>query len=213
MFMNMSHFQPKAGQEAKFKEMFVDEILSITLNAKGLISADIVVATDGTITNLERWESEAAWKDLVADMTSTRLRADRFEVDDIAIDDNTISITTLNEDLLLNANGIGSVVIDELGFKDSSIINRTSNGITYFRNSGNGYFKIEGNKGFVVPVGLDTERPTPPYRELGMVRYNTDQSYLEIWDGVSWVSVAGSSGAITFTAAENLAVEYILTLG
>ena len=69
MFMNMSHFQPKAGQEAKFKEMFVDEVLSITLNAKGLISADIVVSTDGTITNLERWESEAAWKDLVADMT------------------------------------------------------------------------------------------------------------------------------------------------
>jgi len=70
MFMNMSHFQPKAGMEAQFKEMFVNDVLSITLNAKGLISADIVVATDGTITNLERWESEEAWKDLVADMTS-----------------------------------------------------------------------------------------------------------------------------------------------
>ena len=79
MFMNMSHFQPKAGQEAKFKEMFVDEILSITLNAKGLISADIVVATDGTITNLERWESEAAWKDLVADMTSRTELGNKFE--------------------------------------------------------------------------------------------------------------------------------------
>jgi len=166
--------------------------------------------TPGANDNTIRFYADGS---LVADMTSARFRADRFEVDDISIDDNTISITTLNQDLLLNANGIGSVVIDELGFKDSSIINRTNNGITYFRNSGTGYFKIEGNKGFVVPVGLDTERPIPPYRELGMVRYNTDQSYLEIWDGVSWVSVAGSSGAITFTAAENLAVEYILTLG
>jgi hypothetical protein len=166
--------------------------------------------TPGANDNTIRFYADGS---LVADLTSDRFRADRFQVDDISIDDNTISITTLNQDLLLNANGIGSVVIDELGFKDSSIINRTNNGITYFRNSGTGYFKIEGNKGFVVPVGLDTERPIPPYRELGMVRYNTDQSYLEIWDGVSWVSVAGSSGAITFTAAENLAVEYILTLG
>ena len=34
-----------------------------------------------------------------------------------------------------------------------------------------------------------------------------------IFDGASWVSVAGSSGAITYNAAENLAIEYILTLG
>ena len=79
MFMNMSHFQPKAGKEAQFKEMFVNEILSITFNAKGLISADVVVAPDGTISNLERWESEAAWKDLVADMTSRTDLGEKFE--------------------------------------------------------------------------------------------------------------------------------------
>ena len=79
MFMNMSHFQPKAGKEAQFKEMFVNEILSITFNAKGLISADVVVAADGTISNLERWESEAAWKDLVADMTSRTDLGEKFE--------------------------------------------------------------------------------------------------------------------------------------
>ena len=62
-------------------------------------------------------------------------------------------------------------------------------------------------------IALDTQRPIPPYRELGMMRYNTNQNYLEIYDGSSWVSVAGSSGAITYNAAENLAIEYILTLG
>ena len=46
-----------------------------------------------------------------------------------------------------------------------------------------------------------------------MTRFNTDQQYLEIWNGVAWVSVAGSSGAITFNAAENLVLEYILVLG
>lgn len=150
---------------------------------------------------------------LVADLTSTRFRSDRIEVDNISIDDNTISTIATNQNLYLNANGVGSVIIDELAFKDSSITNTTTNGITYFRNSGSGYFKIDGTAGFVVPVGLDTERPVPPYREIGMIRYNTDQALMEVWDGVSWVSVAGSSGAITFNAAENLAIEYILTLG
>lgn len=166
--------------------------------------------TPGANDNTIRFYADGA---LVADLTSTRFRSDRIEVDSIAIDDNVISTITTNQNLVLNANGIGSVVVDELSFKDSSITNTTNNGITYFRNTGSGYFKIDGTLGFVVPVGLDTQRPVPPYREIGMVRYNTDQSYLEVWDGLSWVSVAGSSGAITFNAAENLAIEYILTLG
>ncbi len=166
--------------------------------------------TPGANDNTIRFYADGS---LVADLTSTRFRSDRIEVDNIAIDDNTISTIATNQNLYLNANGTGSVIIDELAFKDSSITNTTSNAITYFRNSGSGYFKIDGTLGFVVPVGLDTQRPIPPYREIGMVRYNTDQALMEVWDGVSWVSVAGSSGAITFNAAENLAIEYILTLG
>lgn len=150
---------------------------------------------------------------LVADLDQTRLNVSRIEVDDIFIDDNVISTLTTNEDLLLTASGSGSVVIDELAFKNSTITNRTNNGITYINNTGNGFLKIEGTGGFVVPVGTDLQRPAPAYREIGTTRFNTDQSYLEIWDGISWVSVAGSTGAITFSAAENLAVEYILTLG
>ena len=79
MFMNMSHFQPKVGQEEKLKELFVNEVLPITLGAKGLISAEVVVATDGTITNLERWESEAAWKDLAANLSGSKELLDKFE--------------------------------------------------------------------------------------------------------------------------------------
>ena len=177
------------------------------LDLNSYITAEL---TPGANDNIIRFYADGA---LVADLDQTRLNVTRIEVDDIAIDGNLISTITTNTDLELTANGTGSVVIDELAFKDSSITNTTSNGITYFRNTGSGYFKIEGTGGFVVPVGLDGERPPAAYREIGMVRFNTDQNYLEIWDGVSWVSVAGSSGAITFGAAENLAVEYILTLG
>jgi hypothetical protein len=150
---------------------------------------------------------------VVTTIDADKLETLRIEVDDISIDGNVITTETLNTDLVLSSNGAGAVVIDELAFKDSSITNRTADGIMYFQQTGNGYFKIEGTNGFVVPVGTNGERPAQAYRETGMVRYNTEQRYLEIWDGFSWVSVAGATGSISYAAAEDLSIEYALTLG
>jgi len=150
---------------------------------------------------------------LVADIDSTRLRSDRIEVDDIAIDGNTIETTTANTDLILDADGTGSVVIDELAFKDNTIINRTIDGITLLGNTGNGYVKITGTDGFVVPSGVDAERPGFGYRETGMIRWNTQQSFLEVFDGTTWGSVAGQAAGISVARAEELALEYVLVLG
>ena len=150
---------------------------------------------------------------LIATMDNIKLETPRIEVDDIRIDGNVIETITTNTDLQFSANGTGQVQIDELAFKDSSIINTTSNGVLNFQQAGSGYFKFEGTGGFVVPVGNNSQRPVPAYREVGMTRFNSEQGYLEIWDGLSWVTVAGATGSITFTQAEDLAVEYVLTLG
>jgi hypothetical protein len=82
-----------------------------------------------------------------------------------------------------------------------------------FQQAGSGYFKIDSNAGFVVPVGTNLQRPAPAYRETGMTRFNTEQQYLEIFDGSSWVSVAGTTGSISYAAAEDLVLEYVLVLG
>jgi len=150
---------------------------------------------------------------LRVDITSVRLNTPRIEVDDIAIDGNVIETTTTNTDLVLSANGTGAVVIDEIAIKDSTITNRTVDGVMNFNQTGDGYFKIAGTNGIVLPVGTSAQRPGSAFRETGMTRYNTEQGYLEIWDGTSWVSVAGATGSITFSAAEDLAIEYVLTLG
>ena len=150
---------------------------------------------------------------VVTTIDADKLSTPRIEVDDISIDGNIITTETTNTDLTLSANGTGSVIIDNIAFKDSTITNTEVNGIMNFEQQGSGYFKIEGTGGFVVPVGDNTQRPASAYRETGMVRYNTEQRYLEIWDGFSWVSVAGATGSISFAAAEDLAIEYVLTLG
>ena len=46
-----------------------------------------------------------------------------------------------------------------------------------------------------------------------MARYNTDSRSLEIWDGFTWASPAGSTGAVTGTQAEDISVAFALTLG
>jgi len=150
---------------------------------------------------------------VVTTIDADKLTTPRIEVDDISIDGNVITTETVDTDLVLSANGTGSVVIDNLAFKDSTITNRQVDGVLNFQQEGSGYFKIEGTNGFIVPVGSNVQRPAAAYRETGMTRYNTEQRYLEIWDGFSWVSVAGATGSISFAAAEDLAVEYVLTLG
>ena len=150
---------------------------------------------------------------VVTTIDADKLTTPRIEVDDISIDGNVITTETANTNLNLSANGTGSVVIDKLAFKNSTITNTEVDGVLNFQQQGTGYFKIEGTSGFIVPVGSNVQRPASAYRETGMVRYNTEQRYLEIWDGFSWVSVAGATGSISFAAAEDLAVEYVLTLG
>lgn len=163
-------------------------------------------ANDGVI----RFYIQGAEKLTIDD---NKLETTRIEVDDISIDGNVIRTETTNTDLVLTANGSGAVVIDEIAIKNSTITNRTVDGILYFQQEGNGYFKISGTNGFVVPVGTSVQRPAAAFRETGMTRFNTEQGFLELWDGNAWVSVAGATGSITFSAAESLAIEYVLTLG
>lgn len=166
--------------------------------------------TPGANDNIIRFYTD---NQLAASLDTNQLNATRLEIDDIVIDDNFISTLTTNTDLELTANGSGSVVIDDFAFKDSSLTNRTTDSITYIRNTGDGYLKIEGNKGIVIPTGASSQRPLSLFRETGMIRYNTDLGYVEVFDGTNWVSVAGVSGSITFAAAEELAIQYVIVLG
>ena len=73
------------------------------------------------------------------------------------------------------------------------------------KQQGTGYFKVQGTGGFVIPVGNNANRHPSP--ETGMMRYNTVEDRVEIYDvGGNWVSVAGATGAVTFNDAEGNSV-------
>jgi len=147
---------------------------------------------------------------IVADIDASRFNTNRVTVDDIEIDGNRISSITTNTDLNLIANGTGQVKFENLGVTDSTIKNNVADAVTVFENTGNGYVKFDGSQGVVLPVGGNATRPTGA---TGMIRFNTDDSRVELYDGTTWVSVAGASGGISFAQAEEIAIEKVLIFG
>jgi len=148
---------------------------------------------------------------LVADINSTRFNTIRIDVDDIRIDQNIISTTTPNTNLVFQPNGIGSLVIGNFSIRANTITNTVPDSITTFNQIGDGYFKIGGANGFVIPSGTDIQRPAVV--DIGLMRFNTTDSRVEVYDGVQWVSAAGSSGGISVVDAEDLSIRNALIFG
>ena len=183
--------------------------------SQGVIDADgntkiTAELTPGANDNTIRFYTNGT---LVADLNASRLSANKIVVDDIQIDGNVISTVTANTDLELTPNGTGSVLFEDFEIAGSSIINTTSNAVTVLESTSNGYIKIDGTNGFVLPVGDSSNRPSVLYRETGMMRYNSADQRVEIFDGTNWVSIAGSASGISRAEAEDIAIETVLIFG
>ena len=123
-----------------------------------------------------------------------------------------INTTSGDLDLVLSPNGTGSVVIDNFSIKDNTITHTVPQGIMEFQKTGvNAYYKFDGSYGLVIPVGTSLNRPATP--EIGMIRFNTADLRVEVFDGSIWTSVAGLSGAVSSIDATNIAIENVLFMG
>jgi hypothetical protein len=179
----------------------------ITINAS--IRSDLVPETDNLYdlgSPTKRWRSVYAFE-----LYTDSIQVPSLDIGNLMFRDNEITTTT-GQDLYIDGNGAGGVRLGNFRIVDNVITNVVSGAISQFAQSGTGYFKISGTNGFVPPVGTNAQRPTA-YAVLGMTRYNTNSNALEVWDGLTWASPAGSSGAVSITQAEDIAVQIALTLG
>jgi hypothetical protein len=147
----------------------------------------------------------------VATLSSTTFTVNQVDVDNIRLSGNAITATNSDGDIVLSPNGVGAVVIDNLRFSGNTITNSVAGAITDFAVTGNGYIRIPGTNGLVIPSGDSANRP--PSVETGLMRYNSDLQLVEIWDGFSWVSTAGAAAGITASTATDIAVAAALMLG
>jgi hypothetical protein len=165
-------------------------------------------ATEGANDNTLRFIVE---DNTIVDINPTRLAAPKVIVDDIQIDGNVISTITADTDLQLSANGTGVVALDDITFKNNVMLNKVNNSNTIIQNTGTGYVEFADPYGVILPVGNNSTRPAAPLE--GMVRYNTEDRRVELYDGTNWVSVAGAIGGISFADAEDIAIEKVLIFG
>ena len=89
------------------------------------------------------------------------------ELGNLVISDTTISTATSGDDIILQPDGDGTLIID------------TSTALQ-------------------LPTGTNVERPSAPVE--GQIRFNEDTTKVEVYDGTDWVSVGGTSGAISTQA-------------
>jgi hypothetical protein len=149
---------------------------------------------------------------LVADLTDARLNVTEVQVDSININNNIISTTTTNANLVLSPTGTGSVKIGNFAIRGNEILNVVAGAVSLFNASGDGYYKVNGSGGFVIPTGETATRPNNAV--TGMTRYNTQAQQLEIFDGRTWQSAAGTAQAgINESTANDIAAVSALIFG
>lgn len=148
---------------------------------------------------------------LTAYIDSTKLFAEEFQTNGIDIVNNTISAINTDTDINLTTGGTGGIKLGNFKIRNNTITNTVSGSITEFLESGSGYVKIAGTNGVVIPSGDLTSLPAVP--EVGMVRFNTYYSYVEVYDGVSWVNAAGTSSGINLSQAQDIGIVSALLFG
>jgi len=143
----------------------------------------------------------------------TTVNATTANTSGLTITGNSISAINSNTDVVFNTTGSAGVVVGNLRFTTNTLTNTSNNAVTQFVNTGSGYFQFNGTYGVVIPVGTTANRPSSLYETTGMIRFNTDQGYVEVYNGSTWGSVAGSSSGVTSSTAQDIGVQTALTLG
>ena len=137
-------------------------------------------------------------------MSTSGITVSRLDTDNnLSISGNTISTLTTNSNIVLTPNGTGEVIMDDLSFGVSELTNLNASTPIIFQNLGTGYVEFAGTAGITLPKGDNDSRPATP--QVGDLRYNTQLSIAEIFNGVEYASLAG-------TGAELLAGEQVQEL-
>ncbi len=123
---------------------------------------------------------------------------------------NKISAIQSSEDVLISPD-TGITYIERTKWQGNELTNLNNTPLT-LTSTGTGYFVFSDPNAFIIPAGTDAERMSSP--EVGATRWNTDQQYLECFDGSVWaVSIGGGGSTITSSDMEEFSNIWGLILG
>lgn len=136
------------------------------------------------------------------DVQSDRLRMNQLLVDNkLQINSNTITNTLANNDLIISANGTGSVDLNSVGFFQNQLTNVSTVLPMVLSHTGTGYLKFNGTGAIVIPNGNSTPPVYTP--EIGDIRYNSVTEGAEVFSGVVYTSFAGPGSGLASASDVN----------
>ena len=186
-----------------------DNVLDeVVINAS--IKSDLIPETDNTY---DLGTPSLRWKNVyVNNFYTDAFNTPSIDIGNLMFRDNEITTTT-GQDLYIDGNGVGGVRLGNFRIVDNVITNVVSNAVSQILQSGTGYFKIAGTNAFIPPKGTNAQRPTALTAVLGMMRFNTENKAIEVWDGFAWSNPSGTGGSVTVSDAEDISAAFALMLG
>ena len=137
---------------------------------------------------------------LAGTISSTGLVTNGLLVDNnLFFNNSVISSTTVNSDIVFLASGTGHVKIEDIAIEDNEFLNLNSTQPILLENTGSGYVKFAGTAGLRIPAGDNDSRPPNP--ETGDLRWNTQISTAEVFNGIEYQTLSGGGGDL-LSAAE-----------
>ena len=145
------------------------------------------------------------------EVTTAGIRTNGLRIDsNLLIDGNNVS-TVSNADINITPNGTGIVVLGSTTVTGNEFLNLSTTQPMSFAHTGFGYLKFNSTTGVVLPVGDSSNRPTSP--EVGDLRFNTDLSIPEVFNGIAYSTLAGDSVTATIEQIQELNEIYAILLG
>lgn len=147
-------------------------------------------------------------------MNNMTVSATGVTVNSLSVDNNTtfatniISTAVTNSDLYLTPNGTGKVILDNISLYGNNLTN-TANAALIIQNTGAGYVKFSGTTAIALPAGPTVVDTTGI--EIGDLRYNTDLTIPEIFNGIQYVGFV-TNNTTSLSAAEVEEVTNLMAL-
>ena len=154
---------------------------------------------DFTVNNVSKMNINSTAVNLPALLTGTTL-----------FSGNTIS-STANNNVNLTPDGTGEVIMGDILFTGTTLTNIDPTENMIFQNTGSGYLKFNSTTALLIPTGDTASRPLSP--EVGDIRFNTDLSAPEVFNGIAYSTLAGTSSNATLAEIQELNEIYAILLG
>jgi hypothetical protein len=172
------------------------------------IDNTFALGADAADSSPRRWAELHApdWTTVGLFIPDTIRVSDQLLIDGI---NRKISGLQSNDDVVISPD-TGITYIEQTKWQDNDITNLLNTPLT-LASTGIGYLRVTNTNGMVIPSGVNADRRVSP--EVGETRWNTEEAYLECFDGTVWTVSIGSGPTVTAADMQELSELYTLMLG